>query len=118
MLDDISPAIGAVEQMLGSWTAISSDLSNLLEMVQNDIKGANQYIAILNEKKIISDWKDLADAGEYSASYPLFFSIRLLINIVARYQGAAQSATGSHNGAPASISMTDLARQLRLQAGQ
>ncbi|KAL1713596.1 hypothetical protein EV715DRAFT_295950 [Schizophyllum commune] len=62
VLDDISPAIGAVEQMLGSWTAISSDLSNLLEMVQNDIKGANQYIAILNEKKIISDWKDLADA--------------------------------------------------------
>ncbi|KAL1690633.1 hypothetical protein GGG16DRAFT_113956 [Schizophyllum commune] len=99
VLDDISPAIGAVEQMLGSWTAISSDLSNLLEMVQNDIKGANQYIAILNEKKIISDWKDLADA-------------------VARYQGAAQSATGNHNSAPTSISMTDLARQLRLQAGQ
>ncbi|KAL1725481.1 hypothetical protein EV714DRAFT_239997 [Schizophyllum commune] len=42
VLGQIGPAITVVEQMMGSWTAISSDLSNLLDMVKNDIKGANQ----------------------------------------------------------------------------
>ncbi|KAI5830361.1 hypothetical protein K523DRAFT_372202 [Schizophyllum commune Tattone D] len=94
-----SAAISVVEQMMGSWTAISSDLSNLLDMIKNDIEGANQYIASLDEKKIINDWKDLADA-------------------VAKFQGAAQPEGRLRSGAPASISMTDLARQLRAQAGQ
>ncbi|KAL1673567.1 hypothetical protein EV122DRAFT_282841 [Schizophyllum commune] len=99
VLGQIGPAIAVVEQMMGSWTAISSDLRNLFNMVKNDIKGANQYIASLNEKKIVSDWKDLADA-------------------VAKFQGAAQPEARLRSGAPASISMTDLARQLRAQAGQ
>ncbi|KAL1662819.1 hypothetical protein GGF50DRAFT_58209 [Schizophyllum commune] len=99
VLTETSSAISVVEQMMGSWTAISSDLSNLLDMIKNDIEGANQYVASLDEKKIINDWKDLADA-------------------VAKFQGAAQPEGRLRSGAPASISMTDLARQLRAQAGQ
>ena len=55
VLGGTSAAINVVEQMTGSWTAISSDLGNLRDMVKNDIEGANQYVASLNEKKIISD---------------------------------------------------------------
>ncbi|KAI5892275.1 uncharacterized protein SCHCODRAFT_01189599 [Schizophyllum commune H4-8] len=99
VLSESGSAINVIEQMMGSWTAISSDLSNLLDMIKDDIEGANQYIASLNEKKIISDWKDLADA-------------------VAKFQGAAQPEAHLRSFAPASISMNDLARQLRAQAGK
>ena len=56
-------AINVVEQVMSGWAAISDDLGNLLTMVKPDILVANQYIASLNEKKIISKWKDLAEAG-------------------------------------------------------
>ena len=46
--------------MMGSWTAISDDLANLGKMVKDDIGSANEYITDLNEKKIISNWKDLS----------------------------------------------------------
>ncbi|KAL1754618.1 hypothetical protein FB107DRAFT_275621 [Schizophyllum commune] len=90
-------AINVVEQMMSGWAAISDDLGNLLTMVKTDILVANQYIASLNEKKIISKWKDLAEA-------------------VARYQGATQNDFRSST--IPSTSMADLARQLRAQAGQ
>ncbi|KAL1754617.1 hypothetical protein FB107DRAFT_291528 [Schizophyllum commune] len=99
VLGGTSAAINVVEQMTGNWTAISSDLSNLRDMVKNDIEGANQYIANLNEKKIISDWKNLADA-------------------VARFRVAAQPEACTRSGTTTSTTMTELARQLRAQAGQ
>ena len=63
-------AINVVEQVMSGWAAISDDLGNLLTMVKPDILVANQYIASLNEKKIISKWKDLAEAGTVAYPHP------------------------------------------------
>ncbi|KAI5892276.1 uncharacterized protein SCHCODRAFT_02578359 [Schizophyllum commune H4-8] len=97
VLTPVNTAIGVVEQMMGSWTAISDDLANLGKMVKDDIKSANEYIANLNEKKIISNWKDLAEAVE-------------------KYQGAAEARLKSTSDSSTSISMEELAQQLREQA--
>ena len=102
--------------MTGNWTAISSDLGNLRDMVKNDIEGANQYVASLNEKKIISDWKDLADAGEFSASSRSVPGLQAAS--VARFWVAAQPEACTRSGTTTSITMTELAHQLRAQAGQ
>ncbi|KAL1690632.1 hypothetical protein GGG16DRAFT_113955 [Schizophyllum commune] len=97
VLSPVKTAISVVEQMMGSWTAISDDLVNLGKMVKDDIKSANEYITDLNEKKIISNWKDLAEAVE-------------------KYQGAAEARLKSTKDSSTTISMEELARQLREQA--
>ncbi|KAL1662818.1 hypothetical protein GGF50DRAFT_58195 [Schizophyllum commune] len=98
VLDPTNTAIDVVEGMMGGWTAIKDDLSNLSDMVKTDIKGANEYVTNLNEKKIISNWKDLAEAVE-------------------KYQGAAEARLKiATSESSTSISMEELARQLREQA--
>ncbi|KAL1673566.1 hypothetical protein EV122DRAFT_282840 [Schizophyllum commune] len=97
VLDPTSTAIDVVEGMMGGWTAIKDDLGNLSDMVKTDIKGANEYVTNLNEKKIISDWKDLAEAVE-------------------KYQGAAEARLKIASESSTSISMEELAQQLREQA--
>ncbi|KAL1754621.1 hypothetical protein FB107DRAFT_275623 [Schizophyllum commune] len=66
-------------------------------MVKDDIKSANEFIANLNEKKIINNWKDLAEAVE-------------------KYQLAAQARLKGTSDSSTSISMEELAQQLREQA--
>ncbi|KAI5892273.1 uncharacterized protein SCHCODRAFT_01152362 [Schizophyllum commune H4-8] len=68
-LNLVNTATDDVEQIIGGWTAISSDLDNLRDMFKNDIKSADQYTAGLIEKNIISDLKHLADeVAEYEGA--------------------------------------------------
>ncbi|KAI5889069.1 uncharacterized protein SCHCODRAFT_02633454 [Schizophyllum commune H4-8] len=58
----LGAATAAVQGMIGSWGAISGDLTNLQKMVDQDIRTAVGAVANIEDNKLIEKWNDLATA--------------------------------------------------------
>ncbi|KAL1753129.1 hypothetical protein FB107DRAFT_218490 [Schizophyllum commune] len=58
----LGKATAAVQGMMGTWTAIAADLTNLQTMVDQDIRTAVGAVATIEDNKLIEKWNDLATA--------------------------------------------------------
>ncbi|KAL1720264.1 hypothetical protein EV715DRAFT_197329 [Schizophyllum commune] len=70
VLNLIEPTCQVIENMIGAWTSIASDLTNLQTMVDTDLRGAIAAIAGHVELNIVSAWNTLgkrADAFRQAA---------------------------------------------------
>ncbi|KAF7875153.1 hypothetical protein EAF04_002325 [Stromatinia cepivora] len=66
VLDTISPAIAAIETLIGAWDAIASDLTAVKDAVNNESATELPIIQQIDQDAIIGQWDDLkAEVDKY-----------------------------------------------------
>ncbi|KAL1745679.1 hypothetical protein HDZ31DRAFT_62884 [Schizophyllum fasciatum] len=62
LLDAIEPAIKTLQAMSTIWQDIATQLTNLRDMVNTDVRKANAIIATIEDAKLVDKWNTLARA--------------------------------------------------------